>query len=105
MKIPEGKTVRFTLHSQPQHDRAARWKTTVVFHGGSDGNSFAEVLAVDGNDADIACGELEFAGQRIAIENGKGKLRCADFIAGKHECAIWMYRRGFAPVPGMLTFE
>lgn len=105
MKTPEGKTIRFTLHSQPQHDNEARWKVTVVFPGGSDGESSAEILAVDGNGADIACGELEFAGRRIALRDGKGVLKCSDFIAGKHESAIWMYRRGFAPVPGMLTFE
>ena len=105
MEVPEGKTIRFTLHSQPQHDRTARWKVTVVFAGGSRGDSFAEVLAVDGNGADIVSGELEFAGRRIAVENGKGVLKCSDFIAGKHERAVWMYRRGFAPVPGMLTFE
>ena len=93
MQTPEEKTITFTLHSQPMKDPKARWKVSVTFAAGSSDASPAEVTAVDGD------------GMKIALQNGKGTFRCADFVAGKHESAVWMYRPGMSPVPGMLTFE
>ena len=105
MQTPEEKTITFTLHSQPMKDPKARWKVSVTFAAGSSDASPAEVTAVDGDGSPVACGEFEFAGMKIALQNGKGTFRCADFVAGKHESAVWMYRPGMSPVPGMLTFE
>ena len=45
------------------------------------------------------------AGQRLAVRDGAASITYADFVKGKHEPAIWLYRKGKAPVPGALTFE
>ena len=39
------------------------------------------------------------------VRAGKGRLRCGDFVRGKHEPGIWLHRKGQPPVPGALTFE
>lgn len=105
MKTPEGKTVILTFHSRPLGDLKARWKTTVTFPGGSDGDSDALIMAVDGEGNAVVRGEFEFAGERIVLKDGKGTVKCSRFVAGKHEPGVWMYRPGIVPVPGMLTFE
>jgi len=82
-----------------------RWRALLVFAPGSTDDSSAELTIADGNGTPISAGELEFAGTRIAVTDGKGALRCGNFVKGKHEPAIWLYRKGVAPVPGALTFE
>lgn len=105
MKTPEGKTISFTFHSQPLKDLKCRWKATVTFPAGADDETFASVTLADGEGVEIESGEFEFAGMRIAVKDGKGSFRCGDFTAGKHAPAVWVYRPGVSPVPGMLTFE
>lgn len=82
-----------------------RWRALVVFPAGSTDETPAEITINDGEGAPIPSGQFEFAGQKTPIEAGKGKLLCGDFVKGKHEPAIWLYRKGKAPVPGALTFE
>jgi hypothetical protein len=65
----------------------------------------AQLICLDGEGVEIESGEFEFAGMRIAVKDGRGSFRCGDFVSGKHAPAVWMYRPGLSPVPGMLTFE
>ena len=105
MRTPADKKITFTLYSHPTKDLKMRWKALVVFAPDSTDESFAEITINDGEGTPIAAGTFEFAGQRTPIAGGRGALRCGDFAKGKHEPAIWLYRKGKAPVPGALTFE
>ena len=105
MKTPADKIITLTLYSHPMKDLRLRWKALVVFAAGSTDETPAEITINDGEGAPIPSGQFEFAGQRTHIEKGKGRLLCGDFVKGKHEPAIWLYRKGLAPVPGALTFE
>lgn len=105
MRTPPDKTIVFTLYSHPMKDLAQRWKATVTFAPDSSDDSPAAVAIRDGRGEPIETGTLEFAGAKIAIAQGSGNLRCGDFVAGKHEPGIWLYRPGLPPVPGAVTFE
>ena len=82
-----------------------RWKALVVFAAGSTDETPAEITINDGEGAPIPSGQFEFAGTKTPIKAGRGKLLCGDFVKGKHEPTIWLYRKGMVPVPGALTFE
>ena len=82
-----------------------RWKAQLVFAAGSTDDTPAEITINDGEGTPIAAGEFEFAGRKTPIRGGRGAIRCGDFAKGKHEPAIWLYRKGTEPVPGALTFE
>ena len=105
MKTPPDKTITLTLYSHPMKDLKMRWKAQLVFAAGSTDKTPAALTVVDGEGTPISSGEFEFAGTRTPIRDGAGKLACGDFVKGKHEPAIWMYRKGMSPVPGALTFE
>ena len=105
MKTPADKTITLTLYSHPTKDLKMRWKAQLVFAAGSTDESFAEITINDGEGTPVAEGMFEFAGTKTPIKDGAGKLRCGDFAKGKHEPAIWLYRKGMVPVPGALTFE
>jgi len=105
MRTPEDKKITFTLYSHPMKDLKMRWKAWLVFAPGSTDETPAELTVVDGEGAPIPEAAFEFAGARTVVCDGKGALRCCDFARGKHERAIWLYRKGRAPVPGALTFE
>ena len=62
------------------------------------------VKVVDGEMAPVAEGVFECFGAKIAISEGFGALAYVDFIKGKHEKGIWLYRKDAEPVPGGLTF-
>ena len=104
MKTPEDKTVVFSLFSHPMKDLKLRWKARLTFPAGADGDSLAELEITDGEERPIKAGVFEFAGARIKVTEGEGRLRCADFVRGKHESAIWLHRRGKVSIPGALTF-
>ena len=82
-----------------------RWKAQLVFAAGSTDETPAEIVMVDGEGTPIKAATFEFAGAKTPIKDGRGVIRCGDFVRGKHEPAIWLYRKGKAPVPGALTFE
>ena len=82
-----------------------RWKAQLVFVAGSTDETPAEIAMVDGEGTPIKAATFEFAGAKTPIRDGKGAIRCGDFVKGKHEPAIWLYRKGMVPVPGALTFE
>ena len=105
MKTPADKKITLTIYSHPMKDLKMRWKAQVTFAPGSTDDSFAEIAMADGEGAPVAQGKFEFAGQTVDIADGRGRLRCGDFVRGKHEPAIWLYRKGMSPVPGALTFE
>lgn len=105
MKTPSDRPIVFTLYSHPMKDPLQRWKATLTFPPGATDDAFAELTLHDGEGGPIAAGTFEFAGTRIAVHGGRGLLRCGDFVRGKHEQGIWLYREGMAPIPGALTFE
>ncbi len=105
MKTPAEKRIAFTFYSHPMEDERERWKARLTFEPGSTDDSEASLVVNDGTGRPIAEGTFEVAGCRIAVREGRGVLRCGDFVKGKHESAIWLYRKGHAPVPGGLTFE
>ena len=82
-----------------------RWKAQLVFAPGSTDETPAEITMVDGEGTPIKAATFEFAGLKTPIKDGKGAIRCGDFVKGKHEPAIWLYRKGMVPIPGALTFE
>ena len=105
MKTPADKKITFTLYSHPMKDLRMRWKAQLVFEPGSTDASMATLSIADGEGTPVKAGTFEFAGQKIAVRDGIGLLPCGDFVKGKHEPAIWLYRKGVVPVPGALTFE
>ena len=105
MRTPEGKNICLTFHSHPETDFALRWKIQVHFPGGATAETMLPITACDGNGAPVKSGVFEFAGQRLAVSDGRSELRYADFVKGKHEKSVWLYRDGMKPVPGGLTFE
>ena len=105
MKTPADKRIVFTVYSHPMKDPKQRWKAQVTFEPGSTDDSPVGVSVNDGEGVPVAKARFEFAGNVIPIVDGKGSFRCGDFVKGKHEQAIWLYRRGSQPVPGALTFE
>ena len=105
MKTPADKTITFTLYSHPMKDLKMRWKALLVFAAGSTDDSTAALTIADGEGSPIPEGTFEFAGCRTVVRDGKGALRCGDFVRGKHEPGIWLYRPDQAPVPGAVTFE
>ena len=105
MRTPEGKDITLTFHSHPEKDFALRWKIQVHFPGGSTAETMLPITACDGNGAPVKSGVFEFAGQQLAVSGGRSELRYADFVKGKHEKSVWLYRDGMKPVPGGLTFE
>ena len=105
MNTPVDKRIVFTFSSHPVKNVKHRWKAHLAFNPGSTDDSSAELDVVDGEGAPVAKGTFELAGQRLAVKDGAASLRCGDFVKGKHEGAIWLYRPGVEPVPGALTFE
>lgn len=105
MKTPADKRIVLTIYSHPMKDLKARWKATLAFAPGSTDDSSAELAIADGEGVPVASGTFEFAGARLAVKDGRARLRCGDFVKGKHEQAIWLYREGTEPVPGAVTFE
>ncbi len=104
MKVPDGKTITITFVSQQVKDHALRWAVNVTFPGGAGPEAMLPVHAEDGTGAPVAEGVFEFAGQSVRVAGGEGAVRYADFVAGKHEKAIWLKRPGMDPIPGSLTF-
>lgn len=104
MKVPDGKTITFTFVSHQVKDLKQRWAVNLTFPGGAGSDAMLRLHAEDGEGTPISKGFFEFAGMSVRIVDGEGEVKYADFVAGKHETAIWMKRPGMDPVPGALTF-
>lgn len=104
MKTPADRTIAFTFGSHPMHDRALCWTATLVFPPASGPETVLSIALVDGNGAPVESGVFAFAGRRLPVRDGAASLTYADFVAGKHEVALWLHRTGCPPVPGGLTF-
>ena len=104
MKTPEDKTVVFTFGSHPMKDLALRWTARVTFPPGATAQTTLPIEIVDGHESPVCAGTFAFAGQRLAVADGAASISYSDFIAGKHEVDLWLYRPGCPPVPGGLTF-
>ena len=104
MKTPADKTITFVFGSHPAKVAELRWTARLTFPAGATARTKL-ALAVEGGDGrPLKSGVFEFAGRRTRITDGKGSITYADFIAGKHETALWLHREGMPPVPGGLTF-
>ena len=77
MKTPADKRIVFTLYSHPMKNVKHRWKAHLAFNPGSTDDSSAELDVMDGEGAPIEKGTFEFAGQRLAVRNGRSLLRWA----------------------------
>lgn len=105
MKTPEGKTIVFTFMSQPTSDPKGCWVAKLTFPGGSGEDAVLPVEVVQGDGSPVPEAVFELAGRRMAVRDGKARLRYADFVRGKHDTALWLHRKDVAePIPGGLTF-
>jgi hypothetical protein len=105
MNTPEGKSVTFTFMSQPTSDPKGCWVARLTFPGGSNERSVLPIEIVQGDGSPVMEAVFEFAGQRLAVRNGKARLSFVEFVRGKHESALWLHRKDVeAPIPGGLTF-
>lgn len=105
MQTPPDKTITMTFHSHPTKRLEMRWKMQLRFPPGATAETVLPMTLVDGEGAKIDNAVLEFAGKRIRVRDGAASITYADFIAGKHEKSVWLYRHGILPIPGSLTFE
>ena len=87
------KVFRVQFVSTLNHDRADSWVVHLHFPPNSGPSDELPIEAIDGTGAPIT-GEFEFMGRKCPIKDGNGAILYADFIAGIHEPAIWMYRPG-----------
>ena len=104
MKTPSDRDIAFVFTSEPSTLPALRWTVRLEFPAGADASSSLDVFATGDDNAPIESASLELAGQMIAIESGKGSIKYADFVKGKHSTPVWLYRKNQPPVPGGLTF-
>ena len=104
MKTPPDKTVTFTYVSHPTKSLKMRWQAKLTFPAGADETTLLELAFEDGEGEPVASGTFEFAGQQIAVRDGKATLAYADFVKGKHDPGVWLHRKGMLPIPGSLTF-
>ena len=103
MKTPPDKTVTFVYASHPTKDVSWRWEAKLTFPAGADEKTLLPLEIVNGEGTPVT-GTFEFSGRQIPVKYGRGTLRYADFIAGKHATAVWLHRKGIVPIPGILTF-
>lgn len=104
MKTPADKKIAFTFVSHPTKVPEWRWKAVLEFAPGSDENSILPITMTTEKGDPIPEGIFEFAGQRLVVKDGKASISYKDFIKGKSSVPLWLYRKGFPPVPAGLTF-
>ena len=104
MKTPENKTVSITFHSHQMKRRELWWRAVLVFPPLSNEDSILEISFFNVDNSPIENAVFEFAGKKLLVRHGKSAISYRDFIAGKHEKALWLYRENCPPVPGALTF-
>lgn len=104
MRTPSDKTISFTFGSHPAKDLSLRWTAVLTFPAGAGAETVLPISLVDGRQEPIKAATFEFAGQKLVVRDGHAELTYGDFIKGKHEVALWLYRDGMMPIPGGLTF-
>jgi hypothetical protein len=105
MKTPDGKTITFTFMSQPTVDPKCCWVAKLLFPGGSDERSVLPLELVQGDGSPVPDAIFELSGQRLVVRDGKARISYADFVRGRHEKGLWLYRKDVPePIPGGLTF-
>ena len=104
MKTPPDKTITITYHSLQTRHREMWWRVKLTFPPNASKATLLPLEMVDGLDRPVASAILELAGLRINITDGKAAITYGDFIKGKHEKALWVYRKDMLPIPGALTF-
>ncbi len=105
MKTPADKLIHFSFDSHPTKRLEERWSAKLTFPPGSTATTVLPIEIVDGNGVPVRAATFEFAGQRLPVKDGQASIVYADFIRGKHEVALWLYREGMPPIPGGLTFK
>ncbi len=105
MQTPKDKTVTFTFASKPYDDKTLMWEARLTFPPGATAETELVIDVADGNGSPIVCGELELAGMRNKISQGKGSMTYAQFISGRHDAALWLHVQGRESIPGGLTFR
>lgn len=105
MKTPADKSIAFTFASHPTKNPVERWKAVLSFPPDAGPESVLTISLIDGNGNPVEEGVFEFAGRKLRVSAGSTELTYADFIRGKHETALWVYRPGMPPIPGGLTFS
>ena len=104
MKTLPDRAITMTFHSHQTKRREMWWRATLTFPPDADAATVLPISMVDGLGEPVESAVFEFAGLEIRISGGKGQMTYADFINGKHEKALWVYRKGMLPIPGALTF-
>ena len=103
MQTPD-RSFRMEFRSIPTPDATDTWMVHVHFPANVGGDAELPIDAVGLHDVPIEKGVFEFMGCKCPIESGRGAIRYADFVAGIHEKAVWMYRPNRMTIPGGLTF-
>lgn len=98
------KEIKFVFGSHPEKNAKLRWSAVVTFPANSTEATILPIEVMDGESVPVSEGIFEWAGKRTSIKQGKGQITYGEFLAGKHETALWLYRNGMKPVPGGLTF-
>jgi hypothetical protein len=104
MNAPEGKTIAFLFVSHPAREKKLRWRARLVFPPAATAATALALHVMDADGAPVGEGTFVFAGREIPVRGGRGEMAYADFVAGKHEKALWLRRPGLEPVPGGLSF-
>lgn len=104
MKTPVGKPLSLIYVSYPAHEMKMRWSAKLHFKGGESDDSILALEIHDGEGDAVENGIFELAGKSLPVKNGAAYITGRDFVAGKHERAVWLHRPGMAPVSGGLTF-
>ena len=104
MNTPADKTIVLTFASHPARLPELRWTAKLVFPPGSTAGAVLPIEIRDGNGEPVRAGVFSLAGQNLSVRDGAASVSYDDFIKGKHEVALWLYRPGLPPIPGGLTF-
>lgn len=104
MNSPADRKITLVFISSQLVPEEQRWWARLEFPASSKRGDVLPVYVSDKNGGAIAEGTFMIFGAEIKITDGSGGLPYEDFIRGKHEKGVWLFRRGTGFVPGGLTF-
>lgn len=96
--------IHFTFMSHPTPELSIRWQAVVTLPVELKPETALPIEVADGNGEPVAEATFEFAGRRLKVKDGKASITYAEFLKGKSNTALWLYRKGHWPIPGGLTF-